>query len=136
MEFLIALVILAVIGGLLYMAYKAQVSEEQKVATMAPEERAGYQQERADYWHNRETVRQNQLAEKEHGPLSPQFIGLHCQTRGMVRTKPIVRKVGISGGKATAALWTGGVSTLATGLSRKEKLTQAHCENCSSTWSF
>jgi len=132
MEFVIALVFLAVIGGLLYMAYRFQASEERKVAAMAPEERATYQQKRAEYWRNRE----NQRAASEHGPISPQFVCPHCQTRGKVRTKPIEKKAGISGGKATAALWTGGVSTLATGLSRKEKLTQAHCENCNSTWAF
>ena len=59
-----------------------------------------------------------------------------CQTSGQVRTKDIKQKKGISGGKATAALLTGGVSMLATGLSRKEGCTQAHCVNCDSTWVF
>lgn len=70
------------------------------------------------------------------GPISPQIICSQCQTRGTVRTKPAEKKVGISGGKATAALLTGGFSMLATGLSRKESYTQAHCGNCDSTWSF
>ena len=34
---------------------------------------------------------------------------------------------GISGAKATGAVLTGGVSVLATGLSRNERTTQAHC---------
>jgi hypothetical protein len=121
---------------LLYMAHLAQVSEERKIAAMLPEERVKYQQERAEYWRNREASRQNQLAESEHGPVSPQFICPHCQTKGRVRTKAIKKKAGISGGKATAAVITDGLSVLATGLSRKEDLTQAHCENCTSTWTF
>jgi hypothetical protein len=60
----------------------------------------------------------------------------HCRTRGTVRTMPIRRKVGISGAKATGAILTGGVSLLATGLSRKESATQAHCSQCSATWFF
>ena len=55
---------LVVIGGLLYMAYKAQVSEEQKVGAMAPDEQVSYRQERLDYWRNREIARQNRRAEK------------------------------------------------------------------------
>lgn len=50
--------------------------------------------------------------------------------------KAVTRKKGVSGAKATGALMTGGVSLLATGLSRKEGLTQAHCEKCGSTWDF
>lgn len=60
----------------------------------------------------------------------------HCQTRGSVYVQGVTHKKGISGGKATGALLTGGLSLLATGLSRKESLTQAHCSNCSSTWVF
>lgn len=60
----------------------------------------------------------------------------HCQTRGSVRTKSITQKKGISGGKATAAILTGGVSMLATGLSRKEPGTEAHCSHCGATWRF
>lgn len=60
----------------------------------------------------------------------------HCQTRGSVRTTHVRRKAGISGGKATAALLTGGVSLLATGLSRKEAVTQAHCAHCGARWVF
>jgi hypothetical protein len=45
-------------------------------------------------------------------------------------------KKGISGGKATGALLTGGVSILASGLSRKEKVTEARCANCRQTWHF
>jgi methylaspartate ammonia-lyase len=60
----------------------------------------------------------------------------HCQTPGRVKTKPIMVKKGISGGKAAGALLTAGVSVIATGLSRKEATTQASCGNCGSTWQF
>ena len=68
------------------------------------------------------------------GAVSPAYICPHCQTKGFVRTMPVKRKKGISGAKATGAILTLGVSMLATGLSRKEGLTQAHCGNCNSTW--
>lgn len=60
----------------------------------------------------------------------------HCQTKGSVRTKSITQKKGVSGGKATAAIMTGGASMLATGLSRKEPATEAHCSHCGATWRF
>ena len=70
------------------------------------------------------------------GTISPMYICPHCQTKGSVRTIPVKRKKGVSGAKATGALLTLGFSMLATGLSRKETMTQAHCENCNSTWDF
>jgi hypothetical protein len=96
----------------------AVVIERKKVAAMTPSERLNYH----------ETLL--------HGPSNPVLICPHCQEKGRVRTKPVTRKKGISGGKATAAIFTAGVSMLATGLSRKENLTQAHCGNCGSTWEF
>jgi len=70
------------------------------------------------------------------GPLNPAMICPHCQEKGKVRLAPITQKKGISGGKATGAILTGGISLLATGLSRKENNTQAHCDNCEATWIF
>lgn len=70
------------------------------------------------------------------GQLNPELLCQHCGTKGHVRTQTVSRKKGVSGGKATAAVLTGGVSLLATGLSRKEKETEAHCTNCRSTWHF
>ena len=70
------------------------------------------------------------------GHINPALHCPHCQTQGLVRAKSITRKAGVSGAKATGALLTGGVSLLATGLSRKESVTQAHCDNCGSTWTF
>jgi hypothetical protein len=58
----------------------------------------------------------------------------HCQTRGRVKTKTVKLKKGISGGKATGAVLTGGLSILATGLSRKEKAIEAQCLSCGVTW--
>jgi hypothetical protein len=74
------------------------------------------------------------IEENKWGPISPAYI---CpQTKGFVYTKPVKRKKGVSGAKLTGAVLTMGVSMLATGLSRKEGLTQAHCENCGSSWDF
>ena len=94
------------------------VSENRKLARMSPAERAEHD------------------AEHNFGPINSNLFCPHCQTKGHVRTKPIKQKKGVSGGKATAAILTGGVTLLATGLSRKEANTQAHCMNCESTWVF
>jgi hypothetical protein len=65
-----------------------------------------------------------------------QMICPHCQQGGKVLSKSVTKKTGVSGAKATGAILTGGVSLLATGLSKKDKMTQAHCLNCDSTWHF
>lgn len=70
------------------------------------------------------------------GEPSRQMVCRHCQHKGLVLTKAVSLKKGVSGGKATAAVLTGGASVIATGLSRKEDQTQAHCLNCDSTWNF
>lgn len=70
------------------------------------------------------------------GKRNHEYICPHCQIKGDVYTKSVNRKKGVSGAKATGAVLTGGLSLLATGLSRKEGLTQAHCCNCDSTWDF
>lgn len=67
---------------------------------------------------------------------NPAMICPHCGEQGKVRTQDIKAKKGISGGKATGAILTGGVSMLATGLSRKEKMTKCTCWNCWNTWAF
>ncbi|MDP2181898.1 MAG: zinc ribbon domain-containing protein [Actinomycetota bacterium] len=69
-------------------------------------------------------------------PKSAAMVCPHCQSKGTVSTKQVKQKKGISGGKATAAVVTGGLSILATGLSRKEDVTEAHCRNCGNTWRF
>jgi len=60
----------------------------------------------------------------------------HCQIQGYVTTSPIKVKAGVSGGKATAAVLTGGLSLFAVGLSRKQAVTSAYCSHCVSTWTF
>ena len=68
--------------------------------------------------------------------LNPHMVCPHCQTKGKVYTKQTKMKTGISGAKATGAIFTAGISMLATGLSRKQQVTQAKCKNCSSEWYF
>lgn len=58
----------------------------------------------------------------------------HCGERGQITSKPVKVKRGISGGKATGALLTGGISLLGTGLSRKEHHVERWCHNCGSSW--
>lgn len=58
----------------------------------------------------------------------------HCGVTGGVNVERVKQKKGISGGKATAAVLTAGISILGTGLSRKEKVSEAHCKNCNVTW--
>jgi len=68
------------------------------------------------------------------GFLNGHLVCPHCQTIGQVRTKQAVAAKGISGSKATAALFTSGLSLLFTGLSRKENELQCHCDHCGVTW--
>lgn len=70
------------------------------------------------------------------GAINEHMICPHCQNKGRVLTKQTLQKKGVSGAKATGAILTGGVSLVATGLSRKEASTQAHCVVCNSTWNF
>lgn len=59
-----------------------------------------------------------------------------CGERGHVQTEQVKLKKGISGGKTTGVILTGGISLLVTGLSREEDATKATCSNCGSTWHF
>lgn len=68
--------------------------------------------------------------------LNPQAVCPHCGKRGCVATKRAKAKKGLSGAKATGAILTGGLSILATGLSRKEWVTDAKCKHCRSQWIF
>ena len=58
----------------------------------------------------------------------------HCGVSGQVTTRSVNRKQGISGGKATGAVLTGGASLFATGLSRKQSMTRMSCGNCGTGW--
>jgi uncharacterized Zn finger protein len=70
------------------------------------------------------------------GPVNSALVCPHCQTKGKVHARVLKRKRGISGAKVMWGLMTGGRSLMVTGLSRKERLTQAHCDHCGSTWEF
>jgi hypothetical protein len=63
-----------------------------------------------------------------------QIVCAHCHKSGYITTSKVQRKAGVSGGKATAAILTGGVSLLATGLAKKEWATQITCSNCQSVY--
>lgn len=82
-----------------------------------------------------ELQRERQL-HASHGAINAAMVCPHCQQRGTVRTQQVSNKKGVSGGKAAAALLTGGVSMLATGLSRHESATRAHCDACDNAWEF
>jgi predicted RNA-binding Zn-ribbon protein involved in translation (DUF1610 family) len=63
-----------------------------------------------------------------------QIVCPHCGVAGKVATKQVRVKRGISGGKATGAVLTGGISMLGTGLSRKQHATAMACGNCGMGW--
>jgi transcription elongation factor Elf1 len=115
------LVILLLVVALVAWAIWRQAA----ISKMSPDERAAMLAKRDDA-----------LAKLKWGPRNPKLICPHCQAQGQVRTQDIQVKKGVSGGKATAAVLTGGLSLLATGLSRKQAATQAHCDNCGSDWQF
>jgi len=60
----------------------------------------------------------------------------HCSSKETIRTKLVHRPNGISGPKLLVAAVTLGLSMFATGLSRMDRTTQAHCEHCVNTWHF
>jgi hypothetical protein len=66
--------------------------------------------------------------------VRPQVVCPHCQMKGCVEIKEGKKKHGISGAKATAAIFTAGISLLGTGLAKKDKGHQAHCLNCGMDW--
>lgn len=115
--FVLVMIVILVVIGVAVNRNKLSV-ERSKCSRMTPDELKNYE------------------GELKWGPLSAAYICPHCRTTGFVRTTPVQRKRGISGAKATGAVLTAGFSILATGLSRKEGLTQAHCDNCNCTWDF
>lgn len=66
--------------------------------------------------------------------LNDQLVCPHCHSKGTVYVGPAQRKRGISGGKATGALLTGGFSLLLVGLSRKQLFTHLSCTRCGMEW--
>ena len=101
------------------------ILKERRLCSLTPEE-----------WEAKQRADQEAFAERLYGPLNTAMICPHCQTKGSVRKRSTDRKQGISGVKAAAAFLTGGISLLATGLSRSETMTQAHCTCCDCTWLF
>lgn len=63
-----------------------------------------------------------------------QIVCPHCNSKGGVTRTAVTKKQGVSGGKATGAVLTGGLSLFATGLSRKQGMTQMACSNCGTKW--
>lgn len=118
---IVAGVVVLIVAG----ARKQNAQEQERVASLSEHDRKTYLKNKA-----------KAQTEAMHSPLRPAVVCPHCQQKGPVHTKKVTHKAGVSGGKATAAVLTGGVSLLAVGLSRKQDLTEAHCTNCNSTWHF
>jgi Na+-translocating ferredoxin:NAD+ oxidoreductase RnfG subunit len=128
------------------MKKKEQEKEQEMIALMLPEERQKYLAAKAEkearlesYKAEKEARLERQQARErnpQYGGINTAMVCPHCQSIGKIRTKEVKQKKGVSGGKATAAVLTGGLSLLAVGLSRKEGATQAHCDNCHNTWFF
>jgi uncharacterized membrane protein YvbJ len=69
---------------------------------------------------------------------SPRQFGLiecpYCHSSGTVVVQQVKKKKGVSTGKATAALLTGGISLIGTGLAKKAMVSQLTCAACGMTW--
>lgn len=79
-------------------------------------------------------IQKAQREQREAKQAEARLMCPHCGETGYVTSKQVKQKKGISGGKATGAILTGGVSMVATGLSRKEQVTERTCANCKSVW--
>ncbi|MDP1666758.1 MAG: hypothetical protein Q8L79_16745 [Methylobacter sp.] len=137
--YIVLLPFIIMISGLILRDKRRWEQEQEKIASMTPEEKQMYEEQKM----HKEQERQLRLAEEnqrkleiEYGAINTAIICPHCQTKGKVHAKYVKLKKGLSGAKATGAILTGGLSILAVGLSRKEDNTQAHCDNCNSTWIF
>jgi hypothetical protein len=134
--FVIAALAIAIAIWIAFGSTKLAKIEAARVEAMTPQERHEYAAMKVATAQIEEGKRQARSDEWNYGSVNLAMICPHCNTKGKIRTKSVVNKKGVSGGKATAAILTGGVSLLATGLSRKEDATQARCGNCTSLWSF
>lgn len=108
-------------------------------APFSASECAQHRQMRMEWIQERTRIAQENLIPKPTPtPKAPTgkaaLICPHCQVQGQVKTRKTRRKQGISGGKATGAVLTLGLSTVLTGLSRKETVTEMRCGNCKTTW--
>jgi hypothetical protein len=133
-------------------SHKERMAEfEQKKAQIKAES-----EERKKAYHEKNAERREEVHERlaaakvKHDALRPtsqksspqprpgdaEIVCPQCEVKGRVTTELVKVKRGISGGKATGAVLTGGLSVLATGLSRKQAVTRATCGNCHTTWTI
>jgi hypothetical protein len=137
---MVLLFIIILLFGFMILGYrrarKKYKREQAHIASLVPVELEAYKAAMAKKAAEKAKRRQESSDTWQYGKINPQMICQHCEARGSVRTQPMTTKQGISGGKATAALLTGGVSLLATGLSRNVANTQARCGNCCNVWNF
>lgn len=68
------------------------------------------------------------------GDNIPSLLCPHCNTKGNVYRKAVKESDGISGGKATGAILTGGTSLWLTGLSKQYEAAKLRCKSCDSRW--
>jgi hypothetical protein len=124
-------VIALLIGGAVWF-YLHRRRKRARLAAMTPAQREAVEIAKL----NKRLTRETRWATLQHGIISPEFICPHCQVKGYVHTQVVKRKKGVSGGKAAGAVITLGWSLLATGLSRKERVTEAWCGNCKTEWTL
>lgn len=87
------------------------------------------------YLYNTPQAKANRAANAAHeAAMQAQIVCPHCQVRGLVTRSLVTRKQGVSGGKATGAIVTGGASLFVTGLSRKQQMSRMTCGNCGQGW--
>ncbi len=112
------------------------LEESQRQARLTPEERAA-EQAALEAKESAQIKATADIADLlAYGEVNAAMLCPHCGERGLIRTKKVLAKKGISGGKATAAVLTGGISVIGTGLSRNEVETKAHCDFCKNDWAF
>lgn len=129
----VVLIVLAVpfaLGGLLYLFATISMRRSSTAAQRAEWHYADKMAEAA-----KPTFREQRALDRDaKREAEARIICPHCGERGHVTTRMVQRKHGISGGKATAGILTGGVSLLAVGLSRKGWTTVLSCSNCRMNW--
>lgn len=79
-------------------------ARQQKLNAMTDSERWRFlanEKEAAD-------IKRGRREEFTYGKLNAAMVCPHCNEKGKIRTMPVVKKKGVSGGKATAAILTGG----------------------------
>lgn len=75
-----------------------------------------------------------QVKAEDRRKAQARIICQHCQKTGSVTVRHVQQKQGVSGGKATSAILTGGVSLFAVGLSKKGWVNELTCSSCGMTW--